>query len=412
MRLLRFPAALAMSLACARLLAASAEPLPYKTEPAFKLKFDQPIAIVAAPGGANQLYILEKPGRIILLGDLAQPARHVFLDLTSRVGSSDSEQGVLALAFHPDFEHNRQFYVWYTSMRRVDGRPVREDRLSRFLVSAEDPKTADPASEQPLLAQVDDAGNHNGGQLAFGPDGYLYLSLGDEGGADDQYRNSQRIDKDFFSGILRLDVDRRPENLAPNPHPAVRAGSYSVPRDNPFVGTDRFNGITVEPAKVHTEFWAVGLRNPWRMAFDSATGKLWCADVGQNQHEEIDLIVRGGNYGWNFREGNFPFRGTPPAEAKFVDPIWDYPHSEGISVTGGFVYHGKAHPDLEGKYLFADFGFPRLWALTPDGDKPVNADRVRQIASVAGIVSFGQDPRNGDVLLASLLSGEILRLVR
>lgn len=412
MRLLRFSAVVAMCLAVNRSLAASAELLPYKTELAFKLKFEQPIAIIAPPGGASQLYILEKPGRVILLDDLAQPKRRVFLDITSRVGSSDSEQGILALAFHPDFAQNRQFYVWYTSMRRVDGRSVREDRLSRFLISADDAKVADPASEQPLLAQADDAGNHNGGQLLFGPDGYLYLSLGDEGGADDQYRNSQRIDRDFFSGILRLDVDRRPENLAPNPHPAVRPGSYSVPRDNPFVGAERFNGAAVDPAKVRTEFWAVGLRNPWRMAFDAATGQLWCGDVGQNQHEEIDLIVRGGNYGWNFREGNFPFRGTPPPEAKFIEPIWDYPHSQGISVTGGLVYHGKAHPDLEGKYLFADFGFPRLWALTPDGDKPVGAERVRQIAAVPGIVAFGQDPRTGEVLLASLLTGEILRLVR
>lgn len=412
MRFLRVCLAWAVSLAAVQPVGASAEALTYKTQPAFKLKFDQPIAIVTAPGGANQLYILEKPGRILLLDDLRQPARHVFLDLTSRVGNSDSEQGILALAFHPDFSHNRQFYVWYTSMQRVDGRQVREDRLSRFLVSADDPKTADPASEQPLIAQADDAGNHNGGQLLFGPDGYLYLSLGDEGGADDQYHNSQRIDRDFFSGILRLDVDRRPDNLAPNPHPAVRAGSYSVPRDNPFIGAESFNSTAVDPTKVRTEFWAVGLRNPWRMAFDSATGKLWCADVGQNQHEEIDLIVRGGNYGWNFREGNFPFRGTPPAAAKFIDPIWDYPHSQGISITGGFVYHGKAYPELEGKYLFADFGFGRIWALTPDGDKPVGPDRVRQIASVPGIVSFGEDPRTGEVLLANLAAGEILRLVR
>jgi glucose/arabinose dehydrogenase len=390
----------------------SASSLPYITESAFDLKFDQPIAMVSPPGETNRLFILEKPGRILVIDDLAHPTRRVFLDLTARVGSDDSEQGVLALAFHPDYKRNRQFYVWYTSSLRIDAQRAREDRLSRFLISEKNPNVADPASEQQLIAQADEAGNHNGGELIFGPDGYLYLSLGDEGGANDQYRNSQRIDKDFFAGILRIDVDRRPENLAPNPHPAVRQGTYAVPSDNPFVGLKSFNGAPVNPAKVHTEFWAVGLRNPWRMSFDPATGRLWCADVGQNLYEEIDLIVGGGNYGWNFREANHPFEGRPPAAAKFTNPIWEYPHSEGISVTGGLVSHGARYPDLEGKYLFADYGVGRIWALTPDGEKPVGADHVKQVALAYGIVAFGLDPRNGDVLLASLANGKIFRLVR
>ncbi len=389
----------------------AAASLPYVTEPAFNLRFEQPIAIVSPPGETNRLFIIEKPGRIIVLPDLAHPAKSVFLDLTARVGSDDVEQGVLAVAFHPNYQQNRQFYVWYTSCLRVDGHTVREDRLSRFLVSEKNPNVGDPASEQQLIAQADDAPNHNGGELLFGPDGYLYLSLGDEGGADDQFKNSQRIQKDFFAGILRLDVDQRPGNLAPNPHPAVRAGTYTVPVDNPFVGATTFNGLPVDPARVHTEFWAVGLRNPWRMSFDPATGRLWCADVGQSQHEEINLITRGGNYGWNFREGNFPFRGTPPAAAKFNSPIWDYPHSQGVSITGGLVSHGARYPELEGKYLFADYGFGRIWALTPDGEKPVAADHVRQIAEANSIVSFGRDPGNGDVLLASIGTGRILRLV-
>jgi glucose/arabinose dehydrogenase len=379
----------------------------YMVEAAFPLKFEQPIGIVSPPGETNRLFVLEKPGRIMVISDLAHPTAQVFLDLRKTVGDDEVEQGVLALAFHPDYARNRQFYVWYTS----DRGGIREDRLSRFLVSPNDPNRADPSSEQQLIAQADDAPNHNGGELLFGPEGYLYLSLGDEGGANDQYRNSQRIDRDFFAGILRIDVDQRPENLRPNAHPAVRPGTYAVPRDNPFVETTTFNGARIEPAKVRTEFWAVGLRNPWRMSFDPATGRLWCADVGQNLHEEIDLITRGGNYGWNFREGKFPFRGTPPSEAKFVEPIWDYPHSQGISVTGGLVYHGKNCPELEGKYLFADYGFGAIWALTPDGEKPVSAERVKQIATAPGIVSFGRDPRNGDVLFASLAKGQVLRLV-
>ena len=240
---------------------ASNAALPFITEPAFALKFEQPVAIVSPPGEKNRLFIVEKPGRVVVISDLAQPTRQVFLDLEDRIEDSDGEQGLLALAFHPDYARNRQFFVWYTSTAGAG----RENRLSRFLVSATDPNRADPGSEQPLIAQADEASNHNGGELAFGPDGYLYVSLGDEGGANDQFRNSQRIDKDFFAGILRLDVDRRPGSIAPNPHAAVRAGAYAVPPDNPFVGATDFNGRVVDPSRVRTEFWAVGLRNPWRM---------------------------------------------------------------------------------------------------------------------------------------------------
>ena len=294
----------------------------------------------------------------------------------------------------------------------VNGRTVREDRLSRFLVSADDPNAADAASEQQLISQADEAPNHNGGELLFGPDGYLYLSLGDEGGANDEYRNAQRVDHDFFSGILRLDVDMRPQSIAPNPHPAVHPGTYTIPADNPFVGVTRFNGLPVDSGHVRTEFWAVGLRNPWRMSFDPATGQLWCGDVGQDSHEEVDLIVRGGNYGWSFREGNFPFRGQPPGGAVFNGPVWDYPHSDGLCITGGLVSHGDRYPDLNGKYLFADFVTGRIWAFRPDGGKAVTAGDVSQVAEEHAIVSFARDPRNGDVLLASIWDGKILRLVR
>jgi glucose/arabinose dehydrogenase len=390
-----------------------AAPLSYLTEPAFPtVSLEQPLAIVSPPGESNRLFILEKPGRIIVIDDLSHPVRRVFLDLTGKVGDDSSEQGVLALAFHPDYARNRQFYVWYTSCLSSRGKTVREDRLSRFVVSANDRNAADPTSEQPLISQADEASNHNGGELLFGRDGYLYASLGDEGAARDRFQNSQRIDKDFFSGILRLDVDRKPGNLPPNPHPSVHAGSYLVPADNPFVGAKDFNGLPVDPAKVHTEFWAVGLRNPWRMSFDSVTGQLWCGDVGQDKHEEVDVIVRGGNYGWNYREASFPFReDAPPPGAKFIEPVWDYPRTEGISITGGLVYRGTRYPDLIGCYLFADYVYGRLWALRPDGDKRVSADRVTLIAQVPSVVSFGLDPRNGDLLLASLTGKQLLRLV-
>ena len=393
--------------------ARSAErPLPYVTKAAFALNFDQPVAIVAPPGETNRLFIIEKPGRIMVIPDLAHPTRSVFLNLKDRVGSDDVEQGVLALAFHPDFSHNRQFYVWYTSCLWIKGKLVREDRLSRFMVSANNPNVADHDSEQQLISQSDEAPNHNGGELIFGPDGYLYLSLGDEGGANDEYQNSQRIDRDFFSGILRIDVDLRPGNLPPNPHPAVHAGTYAVPSDNPFVGATHFNGKPLDSAHVRSEFWAVGLRNPWRMSFDPANGWLWCGDVGQDKHEEVDIIKRGGNYGWNYREGNFPFRRSIPDGLKFDDPVWDYDHSTGICITGGLVSHGAHYPELEGKYLFADYAFGRIWALRPDGDKPVSTDKVQLIAKGDTIVAFARDPSNGDVLLANFGEGKILRLVK
>lgn len=395
--------------------AAAAEPTPppYVGVPFLEsLALDQPLAIVTPPGETHRLFIVEKTGRIVVVPDLAQPRREVFLDISDRLGTNrDGELGLLALAFHPHYRTNRQFYVWYTQFTGV-GREARgTSRLACFHASATRPHTADPASEQLLIVQSDEASNHNGGELIFGPDGYLYLSIGDEGAYNDLFENSQRIDKDFFAGILRIDVDRRPGNLAPNPHPAVRPGTYSVPKDNPFVGAASFHGRPVDPAAIRTEFWAVGLRNVWRMAFDPPTGQLWAADVGQKASEEVNLIVRGGNYGWNYREGHERGPRRAPENLSFIDPIWEYPRSEGFSITGGFVYRGARYPDLDGHYLFADFVSSRVWALRPDdGQRRVTAERVRQIAQIPAITSFGLDPRTGEILVATLNQG-LLRLV-
>ncbi len=411
-RLLSFFAALCLAAAAgSRGFAAEAAALPYAATPAFDhLSFAQPLAIVTPPRETNRVFIVEKAGRIVVVPDLAKPTREVFLDISDRLGTNrDGELGLLALAFHPNYRTNRQFYVWYTQFTGVGQTAHGTSRLARFHASATNPNAADPASEQLLIAQPDEASNHNGGELLFGPDGYLYLSIGDEGAYNDILGNSQRIDKDFFSGVLRIDVDRRPGNLPPNPHSAVQPGTYSVPRDNPFVGTTRFNGEPVAPAALRTEFWAVGLRNVWRMAFDSVTGQLWAADVGQKSSEEIDLIVRGGNYGWNYREAQGRGPRATPEGLTFLEPIWDYPRSEGFSITGGFVYRGTRYPDLNGHYVFADFVSGRVWALQPDGERRVSADRVRQIAQVAAVTAFGLDPRTGDILLASLTQG-LLRL--
>jgi glucose/arabinose dehydrogenase len=407
------------TLALLPLLALLAQPVlagepaefPYTAAPAFPaLTFAQPLGALTPPGETNRLFVIEKAGRISVVSDLANPTREVFLDITDRMGTNTGgELGLLALAFHPQYRTNRQFYVWYTSFTGSGRGASGTSRLARFQASATNPNVADPASEQLLIVQPDEASNHNGGEILFGPDGYLYLSVGDEGAANDTFANSQVIDKDFFAGIHRIDVDRRPGNLAPNPHPAVQAGTYSVPRDNPFVGATTFNGQPVDPAKVRTEFWATGLRNVWRMSFDPANGQLWAADVGQNSSEEIDLIVRGGNYGWNYREARGRGARNAPEGLSFIEPVWDYPRGEGVSISGGFVYRGTKYPDLNGQYIFADYASGRIWALRPDGDRRVSADRVRQIAQIPSVTSFGVDPRSGDILIASLTQG-LLRL--
>jgi glucose/arabinose dehydrogenase len=287
------------------------------------LVFNQPLCIRTPPGETNRLFVCEKTGLVRVIPDLAAatPTAVTFLNLPALLSSrgetlaTSSENGLLGLAFHPGYATNGYFYVFYSVT--VSGSLYQ--RVSRFTVQAGNPNAANTASEVILINQVHPASNHNGGDLHFGPDGYLYISLGDGGGANDQYNNSQRIDLSFFSAMARIDVDKRPGNLAPNPHTAVPlysgSAAYAVPVDNPFVGATTFNGSAVNPANVRTEFYAVGLRNPWRFSFDLVTSNLWCADVGQNLYEEIDLITSGGNYGWAYREGahNGPKAASAPA---------------------------------------------------------------------------------------------------
>jgi uncharacterized repeat protein (TIGR03806 family) len=228
----------------------------------------------------------------------------------------------------------------------------------------------------------------------------LYLSLGDEGGGGGSFGNTHFITKDFFAGILRLDVDQRPGSLPPNPHPAI-TGNYAVPPDNSFVGATNFDGTAIDPARVRTEFWAVGLRNPWRFSFDSATGRLYCGDVGENEREEVNIIVRGGHYGWNYREGRQPASGIPPPGVMFVDPILDYAHGtgslEGSAIIGGVVYRGAKIPQLFGDYVFADYMTGNILALRYDG---TNVTNFRGLTSVAGAAAFGVEPLNGDILIS------------
>ena len=374
------------------------------------LTFANPVAIVNPPGETNRLFIVEQAGRIAVITNLANPNRTVFLDISSQVpnGTPPDERGLLGLAFHPGYATNGFFYVFYAG-----GASGLYDILSRYQVSEANSNQANAASEVRLIAQPDDDANHNGGCLQFGPDGYLYISLGDEGDQNDTGNNSQRVDKDFFSGILRIDVDKRPGSLPPNPHSAGST-NYAIPPDNPFVGVISFNGASVNPGEVRTEFWAVGLRNPWRFSFDPATGFLYCGEVGGSLREEIEIIRKGGNYGWAYREGALNGAKSALAPAGFVssNAIAEYDHgngtNQGFAVIGGVVYYGDRIPQLNGAYVFADNASGNVWMLRYDG---TNATPFQRLFGEIGIAAFGVDPRNADVLMANQSLSTIRRLV-
>jgi len=255
---------------------------------------------------------------------------------------SQFEEGLVGFAFHPKFKENGKFYLYYTQQE-----PKRA-RLSEMRVSSSDANKADPATERVLLEIPLPFWNHHSGNMAFGPDGLLYFAIGDGGGhpGGDPLRLAQNVF--VMNGkIHRIDVDKK-----------TGAREYGIPADNPFAGKEASR----------EEIYAYGMRNPWGLSFDEA-GNLWCADVGQDLWEEIDLIVNGGNYGWSFREGNHPFvprTDEPPPGTKFVDPIFEYGHTEGLSITGGFVYRGSKLSKEKGAYLYGDWALGRIWALHYD----------------------------------------------
>ncbi len=366
-----------------------------------------PVAM-ASPPGDMRLFVVDRAGIIRVIPDLDNPAPVVFLDIRNQVEAEFGEEGLLGLAFHPDYTTNGQFYVYYTATNNTSA--VHDDTISCFVVDPNDPNAADPSSEVVLIRQPGDqwGRNHNGGDLHFGPDDYLYIALGDGG----SWAYAQEIDDDFFSGILRIDVDQLPGNLAPNPHPSS-VGPYAIPADNPFVGATSFLGSAVNPADVRTEFFAVGLRNPWRFSIDPVTGMIIVGDVGEGDFEEVNMIVAGGNYGWPFREGAADFQGGTPAGVTLIDPIHAYGRSEGLSVIGGFIYRGTRLPELNGHYIFTDWGSGEIRALVPNGLNPVD-DVVLMDWSGFGPSAFAPDPRNGDLLMCDVTgwATSIRRLVR
>lgn len=339
------------------------------------VKLSRPVQMIQRPDAPNLWYVVEQSGLIRLL-DTSKPdatEAPVVLDLTEPVNDKSNEEGLLSIALHPDFPKKRELFAYYTA------NPPRRSVLARFTVG-EDGTTIDPKSEEVILEQAQPYWNHNGGTALFGKDGYLYLSLGDGGAANDPQQNGQNL-KTFLAKILRIDVNRK-EN----------GKNYAIPADNPFVGRE----------DALPEIWAYGLRNVWRMQFDRETGELWAGDVGQNLWEEVDLIVKGGNYGWNVREGFHDFTGK--AKEGMLDPVVDYSHKDGVSVTGGFVYRGKAIPGLAGAYLYADFGYPRVWALRMKDGK-ATAPKMVLKPGTSMISSFAED-KDGELYLVTFEGGQ------
>src|SRR4051812_29245656 len=303
------------------------------------LTFSQPLCLRTPPGETNRIFVLEKGGLIQVVTNIgtANPSKTVYMDLRTSL-STASEQGLLGLAFHPQFQSNGLFYIYRSY---APGAGVIYERLARFQATPASAPTALRSTEVVLFDQQDAAGNHNGGDLHFGSDGYLYVSLGDGGDQNDTQNNSQTIHKGFHSGLLRLDVDNLPTNLPANAPSSISAltvsTNYSVPNDNPFVTTPFpwERNTTVSSNNIRTEFWAVGLRNPWRFSIDPVTGMIWVGDVGGGVREEVDVISPGGDYGWVYREGIVAGPvGGPPVGFTSTGPIYDYGHGTTATNTG------------------------------------------------------------------------------
>ena len=327
----------------------TADPAGYKAVPAFpNLSFNRPVDLQHPPDNTNRIFVVEQAGVISVFANDAQTtAKKTFLDIRDKVDDQGNEEGLLGLAFHPDFKSNGYVYVNYTASN--PNRTV----ISRFNISGSNPDAADPASEVVLLTFEQPYSNHNGGQVSFGPDGYLYIAVGDGGSGGDPHDHGQNRST-LLGSILRIDVNKQ-EN----------GKKYGIPSDNPFAKNN--NGY-------REEIYAYGLRNPWRFSFDSDNGQLWTGDVGQNAYEEIDIIEKGGNYGWNTMEGNHCFEPRDGCNRSGLKmPVHEYGRSEGLSVTGGFVYRGPSLTDLRGKYIYADYATRRVWALDyRNNTKPVN----------------------------------------
>jgi glucose/arabinose dehydrogenase len=343
-----------------------------------------PIGIATVPDG--RLIVHERAGRAIVV-DPATGRTDVALDIGDRV-LAGGERGLLGLALAPDWPADSAVYVHYSD---ADGDTV----VSAFTTASAEPLRIDPASERVLLTQDQPYGNHNGGQLAFGPDGYLYVGLGDGGSGGDPLGHGQNP-RTLLGSVLRIDVGRIPDD-------GNDAPAYAIPSDNPFA-----DGTVAAP-----EVFAFGLRNPWRFSFDRATGELWIADVGQGSWEEVNRLDpstdAGANFGWNVAEGAHCYRVAGCSTDGMVAPVAEYGHDRGCSVTGGFVYRGRAIEGLAGWYLFSDYCSGILFGVPSDTDGS-NLEPRQLLATGRNVVAFGEDA-DGELYLVDIGSGELVRLV-
>ncbi|MEE2906240.1 MAG: PQQ-dependent sugar dehydrogenase [Planctomycetota bacterium] len=354
-----------------------------RLEPVFGSQaFFSPVQILPMPGEDDTFVIVEQRGRLIAKKTDPASKKKLLLDIRDRVRKKHSEEGLLSVVYAPDQEKDPRAYLYYSASK------PRRTVLSRMNVREDG--ILDRKSEEVLLEIPQPYGNHNGGTVLFGPDGMLYLSIGDGGSANDPEHHAQNLGN-LLGTVVRLDVssDEKP---------------YTNPKDNPFIG--------VEGAR--PEIWAYGLRNIWRMHFDSETGELWGGDVGQNTWEEVDIIRRGGNYGWRFREGKHDFRPVDDQPDDMIDPVLEYPRAAGQSITGGFVYRGDDIPDLQGAYLFSDYMTGKVWAARLHEGKEPEVREILKNRPIA-ISSFGEGP-DGELYICGFqtpyaVDGIIYRIV-
>jgi len=352
---------------------------------AFVSGLASPLGMEAPNDGTGRLFVVQQGGQIRIIQNGALVATP-FLDLSPNAGFvSGGEEGSLGLAFHPSFSTNRRFFVYYT--RSVSGQV--QSVFSEYAASAANPNLADASSERIMLIVNQPFDNHKGGQLAFGPDGFLYIALGDGGSGGDPQGNGQNL-QTLLGKILRIDINGA---FAPGKQ-------YAIPPDNPFVSG---GGLP--------EIWAYGLRNPWRFSFDRTSGKLFAGDVGQDSFEEVDIIAKGGNFGWNKMEASHCYPpGSACSSAGLILPIMEYAHNAagGSAIIGGFVYHGSAIPSLVGDYVFGDLSSGHLWAGAEDMSGNWNQTLV--LSHNLTVSSFGQDTA-GELYLVDYGNGAVLRIV-
>jgi len=361
------------------------------TEQVFaSLAFTQPLLMLQAPGDDSRWYVLQRGGQVLSFDNVpGVTGTDLFIDVSmlQDFDAGFSESGLLGMAFHPDYQNNREVFLSFTRSGLVS-------YVSRF-TSSDNGATLDLGSEEPILMVVQNATNHNGGTVAFGPDGFLYVGFGDGGGSNDPADNAQNT-QNLLGAIVRVDVDS--------------ANPYAIPPGNPFAANAGSLCLQGSGSVDCPEIFAWGLRNPWRFSFDRNGGQLWAGDVGQGAWEEVDRVDLGGNYGWRIREGAHCNENIDPNcnAVGLIEPVTEYPHPDGFSITGGFVYRGSSITSLVGSFVYGDFSTGRIWGVFDDGQGGETG--VELLATSIAISSFGE-ANDGELYLVDYDAGTLHQLI-